>query len=104
MAVHRGSEAGHAEEGGVLLYTLNLSCNHHPMLCWCARALAARHLGGEAGPAEEGEALVQRGRQHARQDLVHRLQRVIQDTLGAGHQDLRAHRRNAISTTRVPNS
>ena len=64
----------------------------------CAGVMAvwARHLGSEAGPAEEGEALVQRGRQHARQDLVHRLQRVVQDALGARHQDLRMRRTHSF--------
>lgn len=41
------------------------------------------HLCSKAGPAEVGQAAVQGFRQHARQDLVYRLQRVHADALGA---------------------
>ena len=61
-----------------------------PTLTLSHTALRRARLCGEAWPAQESEAAVQRGREHARQNLVDRLQRVVQDALGARHQDLRA--------------
>jgi hypothetical protein len=45
------------------------------------------HLSRKGRARQVGQPAVQAGRQHALQDLIGRLQRVVQDALGAGHQD-----------------
>lgn len=58
------------------------------------------HLGREGGTAEEGQLRMHVWRQHPFQNLVGGLQRVVQNALCAGHQDLRG----SPQSTRSPHT